>query len=208
MQKFVFIRRSIVIFSALFITALPVQAGLISVTSYQYNSTPSSSYPDSAAELTDGITDSLAWGSGLSIGYSDVANLTGWLNTNPSITFNFNGLQTVNTIKVFAADSDGAAGVALPLSVLVSTAEGFSQLFNVTNPAGDGKTVALDLTGFSTSSAVVTLTMQRSAQWTMLSEVQFFDASTQTNSVPAPATWLLSLGAMLVVMRKRLIKQI
>jgi hypothetical protein len=206
MQKVIQYSRLILLWCTALIATTPVQASLISVSSYQYNAAPSDSYPDSGIELTDGITDSLAWGVGLSIYYSDVTNLTGWLSTDPSITFNFANSQIVNAIKVFAADSNGAAGVALPSSILVSTIDGFSQHFNVDDPAGDGKTVVLDLTGFSTSSRVFTLTMARSAQWTMLSEVQFFnDTSPSINNVSSPALWLIFLSATLYIIRKRLV---
>ncbi|KXI29840.1 hypothetical protein [Paraglaciecola hydrolytica] len=205
MKKFVLVSRGVFILCAALLITLPVQAGLISVASYSYGTSPHSNYPDSGGELTDGITDSLAWGDGVTIGYADVANLSGWYNSDPVITFNFSAAQMINSIRIFAADSDGWAGVSLPVSLLVSTAEGFSELFSVTNPAGNGSTVALDFGGFSTTSSAFTLSMVRSAQWTMLSEVQFFsNAQSPTNDAPEPGTWLIMLCGMAYIARKRI----
>jgi hypothetical protein len=204
MQKFVLVSQRVLILCVALLASLQVQAGLISVDSYSYGTTPSSSYADSGSELTDGITDSLAWGEGMIIGFADITNLTGWQYSNPTITFNFATAQLINNIKVFAADSDGSAGVSLPLSVLISTAEGFSQLFSVTNPSGNGSTVALDFGGFTTTSHAITLSMTANTQWTMLSEVQFFfNAQTPTSSVPAPGVLAILLSGVAFMARRK-----
>ena len=206
MQTFVLVSQRALIFCAAFLLSLQVQASLITVDSYTYGTAPDSSgYKDSGGELTDGITASLAWGDGISIGLADVVNLTGWLNSAPTITFNFATAQLINNFKVFAADSDNYAGVSLPESILLSTAEGFSQLFSVSNPAGNGSVVALEFAGFATTSNAITLSMAPSSSWTMLSEVQFFyDTQSPTASVPAPEALAIMLCGMAFMVRRKL----
>ncbi len=207
MKKCISASRSYAILCFALFLSLPCQAALISVSSYQYNTSPGASYPDSGGELTDGITDNIAWGEGVSITYSDVSDLTGWNNNNPNITFNFASAQLVKSIRVFAADSDGYAGVALPDTITVSTAGGFSQLFNITNPPGNGSTIALDLGGFATTSDAFTLTMARNSSWTMLSEVQFFSNDiVPAENVPEPRLGLLLLLGLAFIRNKRFCK--
>ncbi|NVK55352.1 MAG: hypothetical protein HWE26_07040 [Alteromonadaceae bacterium] len=207
MKKFISASHSCVTLCLALFLSLPSQAALISVSSYTYNTSPHSSYSDSGGELTDGITDNIAWGEGVTIGYSDVSNLTGWNGVNPNVTFNFATAQLIKSIRVFAADSDGYAGVALPDTITVSTVEGFSQLFTITNPPGNGSTIALDLSGFATTSGAFTLTMVRSSSWTMLSEVQFFSNDiAPVDNVPEPKMGLLLLLGLAFIRRKQLSK--
>lgn len=207
MKRCMLAGRSCAILCLTLLFSLPSQAALISVSGYSYNTSPGSSYGDSGGELTDGITDNIAWGEGVSIGYSDVSNLVGWEYTNPNITFNFTTVQLVRSIRVFAADSDSYAGVSLPISITVSTAEGFSQLFTITNPPGNGSTIALDLGGFATTSNVFTLTMARNSPWTMLSEVQFFSNDiVPADNVPEPKVGLLLLLGLSFMRFKQLSK--
>lgn len=176
--------------------------GAITVSSYSSSPAPSGSYPDSGGvELTDGITNSVAWGSGVNISYSDVGALSGWLNTNPSITFNFAEPVTVRSFTVWAADSDGHAGVGLPSSITLRTpSSSFSQTFTVTDPAGNGYTVPLSFSGFSVTSDQLIVESTRAQQWTMFSEVQF-------SAVPEPTYTALAFGVLcLFLFRKRLRK--
>jgi len=171
-------------------------AALLPVSSYSYIAGPSGSYPDSGGELTDGVDANVAWGAGLILTYADVEPLVGWDGRSPSVTFYFASPRTVGQVVVWAADSNGAAGVGLPDAITLTTSGGFSQSFVITNPAGDGHTVALTLSGFSFTSDNFTITASPHDYWTMLSEVQAYD-------VPEPAgLMLMGVGGVLMAARR------
>ncbi|QYY34442.1 PEP-CTERM sorting domain-containing protein [Ruficoccus sp. ZRK36] len=182
----------------------PLASAEIPVLNYSYSTSPSGSYPDSGGtELTDGVDETVAWGSGMTIDGSDAVPLVGWLNNNASITFNFSEEETIRSVTVWAADSDNYAGVGLPATITLSTpGEAFSQTFNVVNPAGNGTTIPLTFSGFSVTTDQFVVSFTRASQWTMLSEVEFSD-------VPEPAHVgaVLALGALLWVGVRRQRKQ-
>lgn len=159
-------------------------AQIIPVESYGYNTSPSGSYPDSGGtELTDGVALTIAWGSGVSIGYADVAPLAGWQGGNPDITFYFDGPVTIRSFTAWFADSDGHAGVYLPSSLTLSVpGGGFSQVFSVTNPDGNGSTVPLTFGGFEITTDEIRLSAVNPFNWVMISEVSF-----SGTPVPEPA---------------------
>lgn len=171
-------------------------AAVVSVNSYDYTPgpNPNGSYPDpSGGELTDGVTFTTVWPDTALFG-----PLAGWLNTDPSITFNFDSTATVSMVQVWAADSNGEAGVALPSTITVRTPDSsFSQTFNVTDPAGSGTTVRLDLTGFQVTTDSLVIESTRANQWTMFSEVRF-------DTVPEPSSaLLLGLSGLFLLRRRR-----
>ncbi|MDP0494686.1 MAG: hypothetical protein Q7Q73_00630 [Verrucomicrobiota bacterium JB024] len=177
-----------------------VAYGDIAIANYSYNVAPSGSYPDSGGvELTDGTDLTAAWGAGIS--HPNSTPLVGWRYIDGSITFNFTQVETVGSFTVWAADSDGYAGVGVPATITLSTAgETFTQTFTVTNPAGNGTTVPLTFEGFSVTTDQLTVSFVRGYEWTMYSEVTF-------SSVPEPAHVGAALGtgvlAVLVWMRRR-----
>jgi autotransporter-associated beta strand protein len=169
-----------------FLNAVP-KAGLAQTqytpSSYSYNTAPSGSYPDSSppSELTDGTKSVTVWP-----GTANSASLAGWNNTNPSIKFIFSsGPVQINQINVWVADSDGSAGVGVPSSVTIS-AGGTSKTISVSNPAGSGTTVSLNLTGFFLYDDTISLTVNGNYPtyvWTMLSEVEFYGPSSGRLSI-------------------------
>lgn len=184
---------------ALVASASLSHAAIISVQNYSFNTNPNNSYPDTGgSELTDGVKNTNVWG-GVAPTLADVAPLVGWFNTTPSITFNFTAVENVQTVSIWMADSDGSAGVALPSDVTISTAEGFSQTFAITNPATTGEIAHFDLNGFSINTNNVTISATRVDQWAMISEVEF-----NTESVPEPSSLaFLGLGSLALLRRKR-----
>jgi hypothetical protein len=189
---------------AVVLTALDAGANaatLVNVNTYSYLNAPSLSYPDSGNELTDGVTDVISWPNVnfVSDPYGEVAKLVSWLDITPVVQFDFGTIATISSVTVWAADSDGAAGVALPSLITISTPDlSFSQSFVINNPAGYGSTVPLELSGFSVTTDKLIVSATPTAQWTMFSEVQFF------TPVPEPATATLVAGlAGLSLLRRR-----
>ncbi len=188
------------IFATLGLIAVLANAVLaeISIAGYSYSNSPSSSYPDSGGELTNGVDSVVVWGQG--VVNPPTAQLVGWLNRNTDITFNFTSQATVKSFTVWAADSDNYAGVGLPESISIRTAdESFSRTFTVDNPAGNGNTIPLTFGGFEVTTDQLIVSFVRNYQWTMFSEVTF-------SAVPEPAHTgvLLGLaGLMLLAIRRR-----
>ncbi|MGJ8698071.1 MAG: PEP-CTERM sorting domain-containing protein [Verrucomicrobiaceae bacterium] len=177
------------------------QAASVAVDNYSYLVSPNSSYPDSGGtELTDGTDATIAWFPGSSITVADVAPLTGWLLSNPTIQFNFAGPQSIGEVTVWIADSDGSAGVGLPSTVTVRTPDSsFSRTVNVINPPGAGSTVPITIDGFEVTTNSLVVEMARVHSWTMLSEVTF--------ATPEPSSAALTLlGAACLLRRRRYTK--
>ncbi|MGJ8698016.1 MAG: PEP-CTERM sorting domain-containing protein [Verrucomicrobiaceae bacterium] len=171
----------------------------ITVTGYNYLSSPSSPYTDSGSELTDEVDAVPAWGSGFDP--SDITPFCGWQAGEPSINFQF-ASATIQSFEVWVADSNGARGVAVPDTITIRTSDSsFSQTFNVVDPAGDSQTVRLHFSGFSvnTDHLILESADNSSVQWTMLTEVRFFE------TVPEPGSSLLILiaTAPLLLSRRR-----
>jgi len=189
-------RRSIllILFACLVALAKGSMATPVSVLSYSYITNPSALYPDSSySKLTDGIDVVPVWPSGS----PDVNAMVGWQLVNPSISFVFSNKVNIAAIKVWVADSDGASAVTLPTQITVSTAEGYNRTFAITNPPGSGSTVELTLGGIYTNSDRFVISATRGSEWTMLSEVKFYEVQTTiTNLVVAqrPGTKLVDLS--------------
>jgi hypothetical protein len=175
----------------------PASAAQLSISSYSYSPGPSSIYPDSGQELTNGITYSAAWTvPSTTITPSQVTQLVGWQNTEPTITLNFAAPVTIREVRAWFADSDNSAGVGVPNSVtLFNTGLGFSETFSITNPPGNGSTVEFIFTGFEVTTNQLRFTFDAAKQWTMLSEIQVFD----TSSIPEPSTYAVALGGFALV---------
>ena len=172
---------------------LPATAIAAQLTPTGYSFSHSPGYGDSGGELTNGITYSPAWSvPPVNLNASDVAQLVGWQNVSPTITFTFAAPVTIRSVTVWLADSEGSAGVGLPGSVTLSDAGGFSQNFLLDNPPGNGSTVPFTFDGFEVTTATFAVTLNRDYQWTMASEVQFFD----TAAIPEPSSAALMLGAV------------
>jgi len=180
--------------AALFLFAVAAaQAQPLTVSSYSYIVNPNGLYPDTGGiELTDGVDQTIAWGSGISINGNDVQPLSGWRNANPAVQFSFDSVVNIGAVRVWAADSDGFAGVFLPLTLTIRTPDSsFSLTHTVVNPAGNGSTVPIDITGFSVGTDKLIVQAARGGQWTMFSEVEFTAAP-----VPEPSTTLMTLAGV------------
>ncbi len=173
---------------------------------YSATASTNPAYADTGGvELTDGVTDTPVWPDAAVIG-----PLTGWQNIDATATFNFNSVVNVTQLTVWAADSDGNAGVGLPESIRVISG-GFDQVFPVTNPAGSGTMIPITIGGLNLNTTSVQLDIARDTaldnpfccggtyEWTMVSEVQF-----EGSVIPEPSTGLLlGLGPIGLIARRR-----
>jgi hypothetical protein len=145
--------------------------------------------------LTDGVIATQRWdsvsneqGTGQYVGWNTA--YTG----NPSITFNFGGSRTINTLDVYV-DNSLFGGVQAPGTLLI---DGNPYAFTSTaiSPYADELTIS----GLNLAANSLTLTATPGGlEWIFISEVQFYN-----NSVPEPGTFalfgtaLLALGALTI----------
>lgn len=175
------------------IALLPAAVSAAQLTPVSYSFSHAPGYADSGSELTNSVTFSSAWANPpVTITLTDVAELVGWLNVDPTVTFTFATPVTIRSVTTWLADSDGSAGVGVPSSVTLSTPGGFSQNFLVSNPPGNGSTVAFTFTGFEVTTDTFAVQLNRAHQRTMASEMQFFD----TASIPEPSSAAFLFGAL------------
>ncbi len=193
--------------------SLPLSAQTLLVESYGYanghepgNPNDSQTYFDhDLTKLTDGVASVDAWGSSSPV---DAANFAGWFFNTAQIRFDFGRMVDLQEFTVWAADSDGAAGVVLPHRITLLTDGGFEQVFSVVNPPGFGATVALAFSGFSVTTNQVTLSIEApfnpsfDHEWLMLTEVGFAGTAVPEPSTYAALAGLATLG--FVASRRRL----
>lgn len=149
-------------------------------------------------DLTDGVVASDIWinveneaGTGPYVGWQSVATPA------PEITFNFDGVKTIHTIRIHM-DNSNEGGVVAPLSVLVN-----GNLVSSYAPPALGTIGWTTLSGLSEIGDSLTLTMNydfgggSGPSWIFVSEVAF-------EAVPEPGTWaMLIAGFGLVGMAAR-----
>jgi len=146
-------------------------------------------------KLTDGVSPSQSWYQygwwtpwvGWYIGYAN--------NTNPTVTFNFGGPVTVNSVTVWVDNTIGYGGVGLPSEFTVSGIPYFIPADNV-----DPNPRAYTLSGLNiTASSVNVQFFQGTQPWIMVGEVTFNGTTT-----PEPATMtLVGSGLALAWWRRR-----
>jgi autotransporter-associated beta strand protein len=141
--------------------------------SYSIN-TPNSSYPDTnpTSRLTDGVKATCTWGMSCTpVG----TEFVGWNAQNPVITFNFSSSVTVQAVKLWLGDSDGAAGVALPTAISIGT-NSDNQNIPIPNPPGTGvREITIPLVrSINVSSFSITLT-RNGGNFVMVSEIELYD---------------------------------
>ncbi len=153
--------------------------------------------------LTNGVIPTTNW--------NDSSNSAGWIGwsnqetngTNPAITFNFAGSQTVNTVAFWYDNSLGYGGVTEPASVSI---DGVNYVLATNNVAGPQEyTISgLNLTGNSVNLQF----FQGVDAYVMIGQVEF---NPTTNAAPEPATaslmgCALALAATLTARRRKVLK--
>ncbi len=153
-------------------------------------------------ELTDGILPAGNWnmvsnlqGTGGFVGWAatnGVTNVT--VDPNPTVTFNFGGPVNITDVKVWADDSGGLGGVALPLSVSID-----GNNFPVTEPgSGPYPPQLLDFSGLNLTGSSATVQFFQRDNFVMIGDVEFFGTN-----VPEPATVSMLVALLPIVLRRR-----
>lgn len=178
-------------------------AAAITPTGYSYLTSPSSSYPDSSGnELLDGNISAIGWGNS-SMTYTTAAPYVGWQWSNASIQFNFAAGVNIANLTIFADDAEGAAGVYFPSLATISMGATTLTGLPIANPAGSAPG-SYTFSGLGLTGTSLTLTLNASPNWLMLSEVQFDGGPASANDVPLPATLgLIALGLGMVRLHRR-----
>jgi hypothetical protein len=152
-----------------------------------------------AGKLTDGVSPPLSW-----YQYGQDTPWVGWDNGepnggNPLVTFNFAGVEHVNSVTVWVDNTIGAGGVYLPSSVSIDGTN-FAIAPDNSNPSPRAYTFSnLGITG---SSVNVQFFQSSGFPWIMVGEVSFDGTST----IPEPGSWammLLGFSAMGWAIRSR-----
>lgn len=139
-------------------------------------------------DLTDGIIASSNW----NITEAPAGNgpYVGW-TLDPTITFNFGAVQTINSVTFYLDDANGAGNVSAPSSITI-TAGAYSNTFSVTDPAsGDPFAFTASLPSVLANS--VSAQLARKNSWVFLSEVTFNGSPA---AVPEPSTYALLLTGL------------
>jgi hypothetical protein len=112
----------------------------------------------------------------------------GWDTFDPTITFHFAGLKSTNAVSLSVDNTIGYRGVSLPSQIDIAmgaTTETFAIPPDNSNPA-PRTLITYTFSNLGLSGSTLDLTVHRSNQWVMVSEVQFDGAP-----VPVPPTILL-----------------
>lgn len=203
--------KSLLLTVGIVLLAASSQAATLKPTSYTYRFAPgdpddSNRYYDTAGtKLTDGVTFTSVWEAGVNKTV-DISPLAGWrLSTSsPAMTFNFGESVIIDSITIWAADSDGAAGVGLPTHATLWNNDGYNSSFALSNPAGAGTTVPLSISGFSYTGSSLNFNLTGANQWIMLTEVTFTGST--ASAIPEPSTYAALAGVAalgLVAWRRR-----
>ncbi len=142
-------------------------------------------------DLTDGYVETQNWFS-VENG-AGTGPYVGWRFSDPVIKFHLDA-SSVDSLTVFADDSDGAGGVSLPDGVTIN-----GTFYDVDQAMAGAEPKALTFSGLGITGGEVEIELNRSNEWVFVSEVTFAG-----EPVPEPASLtLLGLGMAALARRKK-----
>ena len=151
-------------------------------------------------DLTDGVVADQSWRA--SENDQGTGPYVGWLDVNPTVTFEFDGPVVLDTVRVHVDDANNNGAVAPPASITVAGGN-LSHEHLVDDPAtSDPFWVEIDVSGMGMTDDTLSLTFNRSNRWVFVSEVSF-SGSAIGGPVPEPASGLALLATGMVLMPRR-----
>jgi hypothetical protein len=146
-------------------------------------------------DLTDGFIETDNWfnvevaaGTGPYVGWRTD------FDGDPTVTFHFGGTALIDSLTVYADDSDGAGGVNLPDAVVIN---GIS--YDVDQGAAGTEPKILTFSNLGFSGEALDVKFVSSNAWVFVSEVTF-----EGSVVPEPASLAaLGIGAIALIRRRR-----
>jgi hypothetical protein len=129
-------------------------------------------------DLTDGVIASSNW----NIAEAPAGNgpYVGWVNKNPTITFNFGTTVWIDSVTLYLDDAN-LGGVLQPGSVDIN-----GNNYVVTDPTpGDFLPFGITFSGLNATGSTLTLQLFRQNSWVFLSEVEF-DGHVVSSAIPEP----------------------
>jgi hypothetical protein len=120
---------------------------------------------DGLGDLTDGVITDSHW-------HFDPGPYVGWNTVDPTITFHFDGMFTIESVTLYLDDGSGGGGVYPPDDVTIVMG-GDTLVFDVTDPPGSEPFgITFDELDLSGDTLELTLA-DYSNDYMMLSEVEF-----------------------------------
>jgi hypothetical protein len=141
-------------------------------------------------KLTDGIIPAADWTAG------NPEPWVGWENgqtngANPTATFFFSGLPTINSVTVWYDNAKGSGGVSAPSAI------GVNGISHAVPPSLLGGPQAFTISGLSITASSIDVQFFQSSAWVMIGEVTFDGSS--SSATPEPATLALLGSGLLSV---------
>ncbi len=94
----------------------------------------------------------------------------GWV-IDPTITFHFGGIVTINEITIYVDDSDGYGGVKTPAEAKITMGD-TTLFFEIEDPSGKAP-FPVTFSGLNLTGSSLDLTLFRRSSWVFVSEVTF-----------------------------------
>ncbi len=160
------------------------------LTGYTALPAPAVAFPDSTGnQLSDGLAPLRVWGTPwLDFSGPHTDSLVAWQNAAPELTFQFSERVRVDAITLYAANSGGASGFALPTQVHLDSPGGYAGTLSVVAGPDIGTIQPIVLGDLGLLTDELTLTLEGTADWLALAEVSFDGAVLAER--PAPGTTL------------------
>jgi hypothetical protein len=142
------------------------------------SSTDGAALTGGLGDLTDGVIANLKWDQVESA--AGTGPYVGWQSIDPTITFRFAQTVSIDSITLYADNANGDGGVAAPKGITLG------ETFYAFAAPGALGPVALTVSGLQFTGQDLTVTVNRDAYWTFVSEIAFTGTV-----VPEPSSAML-----------------